>query len=182
MSFWGLIIYQISVRHEFGVGFRWRAAVPPNHAVKSSSICLHLCTWLCIMLQIKIPVTGSKTGAYLYTSSIRDPDTNRWVHSVHSLWHAFSVLQWHTNADSKFSDKLMWHNTEWIHFVISTSSTQTVLYFSALEIHFTRLCDILVSSTERTVHSWRRGTNRWEVYANEAAAKSAVSVFMEISS
>ncbi|TKS80452.1 Cytochrome c oxidase assembly factor 1 -like protein [Collichthys lucidus] len=28
--------------------------------------------------QIKIPVTGSKTGAYLYTSSIRDPDTNRW--------------------------------------------------------------------------------------------------------
>ncbi|XP_074508287.1 cytochrome c oxidase assembly factor 1 homolog isoform X1 [Sebastes fasciatus] len=28
--------------------------------------------------QIKIPVTGSETGGYLYTSSIRDPDTNRW--------------------------------------------------------------------------------------------------------
>nr|XP_061795431.1 cytochrome c oxidase assembly factor 1 homolog [Nerophis lumbriciformis] len=28
--------------------------------------------------KIKIPVTGSKTGGYLYTSSIRDPNTNRW--------------------------------------------------------------------------------------------------------
>ncbi|KAK9539517.1 hypothetical protein VZT92_004618 [Zoarces viviparus] len=28
--------------------------------------------------QIKIPVTGSQTGGYLYTSSIQDPDTNRW--------------------------------------------------------------------------------------------------------
>ncbi|XP_075935193.1 cytochrome c oxidase assembly factor 1 homolog isoform X1 [Anarhichas minor] len=27
---------------------------------------------------IKIPVTGSQTGGYLYTSSIQDPDTNRW--------------------------------------------------------------------------------------------------------
>ncbi|XP_054452047.1 cytochrome c oxidase assembly factor 1 homolog [Anoplopoma fimbria] len=28
--------------------------------------------------KIKIPVTGSETGGYLYTASIRDPDTNRW--------------------------------------------------------------------------------------------------------
>ncbi|XP_033505510.1 cytochrome c oxidase assembly factor 1 homolog [Epinephelus lanceolatus] len=28
--------------------------------------------------QIKIPVTGLLTGGYLYTSSIRDTDTNRW--------------------------------------------------------------------------------------------------------
>uniref|UniRef100_UPI0037E8F640 cytochrome c oxidase assembly factor 1 homolog isoform X1 n=2 Tax=Semicossyphus pulcher TaxID=241346 RepID=UPI0037E8F640 len=28
--------------------------------------------------QIKIPVTGSKNGGYLFTSSVRDPDTKRW--------------------------------------------------------------------------------------------------------
>ncbi|XP_019724862.1 cytochrome c oxidase assembly factor 1 homolog isoform X2 [Hippocampus comes] len=28
--------------------------------------------------QVKIPVTGSKASGYLYTSSIRDPITNRW--------------------------------------------------------------------------------------------------------
>lgn len=28
--------------------------------------------------QIKIPVTGSETGGYLYTSSNRDPITSRW--------------------------------------------------------------------------------------------------------
>ncbi|TNN33888.1 Cytochrome c oxidase assembly factor 1 [Liparis tanakae] len=28
--------------------------------------------------QIKIPVTGSETGGYLYAASVQDPDTNRW--------------------------------------------------------------------------------------------------------
>ncbi|XP_034039059.1 cytochrome c oxidase assembly factor 1 homolog [Thalassophryne amazonica] len=36
--------------------------------------------------QIKIPVSGSKTGGYLYTTSLRDCDTSRWC-----LQHA--VLQ-----------------------------------------------------------------------------------------
>ncbi|XP_068196765.1 cytochrome c oxidase assembly factor 1 homolog [Antennarius striatus] len=29
--------------------------------------------------QIKIPLTGSRTGGYLYTFSVRDPDCGRWT-------------------------------------------------------------------------------------------------------
>ncbi len=73
------VIY-LSIKHEIFVGFRWWATVPYSHFVKSSDMMIWI--WICIVLQIKIPVTGSKTGGYLYTSSIRNPNTNRYVDYV----------------------------------------------------------------------------------------------------
>ncbi|XP_030581274.1 cytochrome c oxidase assembly factor 1 homolog [Archocentrus centrarchus] len=43
--------------------------------------------------QIKIPVTGSKTGGILYTSSLIDPKTNRWnlKQAVLNLWEGQTI-------------------------------------------------------------------------------------------